>query len=298
MSLTMKVGLIAIAVALGFGLFVGYAAGVKKASSEIRQTQIYFEEQRKLTEQLRSALLTQTTQSARIEEEVRNMERNFDLASRAILDSLRPYIVAIGSGEGNVPVENSGIALHGKYQDPWLHIAISGDTANPKVDYGFNFKINNVDFLTEDKQGIRRDIYSVFLRSTYDTSKTLFLGDYQKTFVTLPPARKEVKSGFEYSPSVMFGAEYSFREHATLFALGVSLCDYSTDRSTMKGTVFKVPIVGIASDIGSRFEATGTAGVNIGHWMPVFEDLYLVGGIGYSVIVDRLQYLIGISTTL
>lgn len=261
----------------------------------------YDEATKKLTSELQQAQLSQRATRTEMNQKLDSLRGYFSAESQRVIDSLKGTLVAVSEGHGNVSIQNNGTTpMDSTYEDDWLTLDIKTDSTAKRYDiaYAFDFGLHDVTLTTEDKKNVRREIYSVFLQSLRDTTKIMHLGDYERTYTTLAGTITPPEKGWTWSTSFMFGASYSFREHASLFDFGLNLAEYSVNKGTAKGTILKLPTISFATDFVRRFEPGAGIGLNVGHWLPLFADLYVNGTVAYSITADRIEYRAGISTTL
>jgi len=212
-----------------------------------------------------------------------------------VIDSLQGEIVAIRSGSGEVTVADSGRIVENSYEDDWIRIDLRRALGAPHYDslaYSFGFSVADVSVTLSDSAGNRRTVYSVWIQSLRNPAARKLLGDYRVTETVL---KDEMRLWRWWDPRLVWMSQIV---GGAQMGLGLAVMSWSPALGAEGGTLLRLPILGLVSDLRGAHHAVVGVGVNAGYVLPLVQNLYLTGGYAVRLFGAGNRILFGVAVIL
>jgi len=260
---------------------------IQNALANNHQTEVAYE---KLKGELSQAQTVNTTNKKLLTEKINQISLlvKDKEALKAQLDKMNAegqIISEAETGQGSVTLEawlESKMPF--KFHDGWQDIDVIGPN---KLHYKWHFDIHDISIQTKDENNNVTTIYTVYLQNR-DGAK-LYL-DYKKSFVDQKP---------EYHLLNWWDPKIRMTNFAGIkgveFGGALSLCSVSLSQK-QKDYLLVFPEISMSSNFREGMDIGIGGGINIAHWLPLFENLWVDGRL---VLTDYDKTsVIGIGVTL
>ena len=200
-----------------------------------------------------------------------------------VIDSLKAELVAVREIVGDITVMERGLLKDGHFQDDWVTIDIYGRVLQDSVvydslSYVLDFELAMVEAAVKSDSNNIQTIYTAQLRSRRNpgVSRDLYL--VMTEVIKKPVVR--VRRWHWWDPRLSLG--YQVLGNPLLVA-GFSASSYRPQGiGSEDGVAVRFPVVGVLSDFHDDHRLGLLVMVNMAHWLPVFENIYIQGGYSWG----------------